>query len=123
MVTADELAGGELAPRLEALEISPSGPLWGAGMTRPGPAVEEVELEALQAMGVTPRRFAPTDPPSKGARRPLRVPLFRTATDSGVDEFGPYVRVAFDLPAGAYATVLLRELMKAPEPEAPLAST
>ena len=30
----------------------------------------------------------------------------------GSDEFGPHVTVAFTLPAGSFATVFLRELMK-----------
>jgi tRNA(Glu) U13 pseudouridine synthase TruD len=32
--------------------------------------------------------------------------------EGGVDERGEYVRVAFELPAGAFATVVLREIMK-----------
>jgi tRNA(Glu) U13 pseudouridine synthase TruD len=32
-----------------------------------------------------------------------------------VDEFGPHVTVAFTLPAGSFATVFLRELMKSDE--------
>jgi tRNA(Glu) U13 pseudouridine synthase TruD len=31
----------------------------------------------------------------------------------GVDDHGAHVTVAFTLPAGSFATVLLRELMKA----------
>ena len=31
----------------------------------------------------------------------------------GVDEHGPYVRLAFELPRGSFATVVLREIMKA----------
>ena len=111
-VTAAELAPDALPARLEALEISPSGPLWGEGMTRAAGRVGELEREALELMGVTPDQFGASDLPLKGARRPLRVPVHNASTDSGVDEHGPYVRVAFDLPAGAYATVLLGELMK-----------
>ena len=118
-VTADELSGSDLPPRLERIEVSPSGPMWGPGMIRPGPAVDAVELEALKAMGLTPESFKTRDCEFKGARRPLRVPVGNTATESGVDEHGAYIRVAFDLPAGSYATVLLREMMKSPEAEQP----
>jgi hypothetical protein len=31
--------------------------------------------------------------------------------EGGFDEHGPYIRVAFDLPAGAFATVVLKELL------------
>jgi tRNA(Glu) U13 pseudouridine synthase TruD len=34
----------------------------------------------------------------------------------GVDEHGPHITVAFTLPSGAFATVLLREIMKTPDP-------
>jgi tRNA pseudouridine13 synthase len=118
-VTAAELSSGALTPRLERMEISPSGPMWGPGMIRPGPAVDAVELEALKALGLTPDSFKTRDCEFKGARRPLRVPVGHTATESGVDEHGGYIRVAFDLPAGSYATVLLREMMKSPEVEEP----
>jgi tRNA pseudouridine13 synthase len=114
-VTADALVAGDLGTRLERLQISPSGPMWGPGMIRPGPAVDAVELEALKALGLTPESFRTRDCEFKGARRPLRVPVGDPATESGVDEHGAYIRVAFDLPAGSYATVLLREMMKSPE--------
>jgi tRNA pseudouridine13 synthase len=114
-VTADDVAGGALEPRLERLEISPSGPMWGAGMIRPGPDPARVETEALEAMGLSPDDFQGRDDLSKGARRPLRVPIRDAAADSGVDEHGAYIRIAFDLPAGSYATVLLREIMKSPD--------
>jgi tRNA(Glu) U13 pseudouridine synthase TruD len=37
----------------------------------------------------------------------------------GVDEHGPHITVAFTLPAGSFATVLLRELTKDREPITP----
>ena len=49
---------------------------------------------------------------SEGARRPLRIPVTNTAVDGGFDEHGAFARVAFDLPRGAYATIVLREIMK-----------
>ncbi|MHC4416361.1 MAG: tRNA pseudouridine(13) synthase TruD [Planctomycetota bacterium] len=115
LVTADELASGRLCPRLEALEISPSGPLWGAGMIRPQAAVAEAEQQALAGVGVPLDTFADTESRLQGARRPLRVPMIHPETEAGADEHGPYIRVAFDLTRGAYATVLLREIMKTPE--------
>ena len=111
-VTAAELAGDELARRLEAFEISPSGPLWGTGMTLTAGETTAVEAEALDAMGIASDRLPTGQRYFKGARRSLRVPVGSAATESGVDEHGGYIRLAFDLPRGAYATVLLRELMK-----------
>ena len=50
-----------------------------------------------------------------GGRRPLRVPVRNISVDSGADVHGPYVQVAFDLHRGAYATVVMREIMKVDE--------
>jgi tRNA pseudouridine13 synthase len=116
-VTAEELARPELAPRLAAFEISPSGPLWGPGMTTPSGDVAALERAALESVGLTESDLKVGPSLLKGARRPLRVPLRHPAVDAGTDEHGPFVRVAFDLPAGAYATVVLREITRTPEPE------
>ena len=42
---------------------------------------------------------------------PLRVRLSNPEIEAGFDEHGTYVRVCFDLPPGAYATVVLREAL------------
>ena len=43
--------------------------------------------------------------------------LISKASGAGGDEHGSYIRVAFGLPRGSYATVLLREITKSPEAE------
>ena len=48
----------------------------------------------------------------EGERRPFRVPLTNPDIEAGVDEFGSYIRCAFDLPRGAFATVVMEEIMK-----------
>lgn len=102
--------------RLARLEISPSGPLWGPKMTRASGETDARELAALDAMGVTLDDVIAWERRTKiglpGARRPLRVPLVDPDAEGGVDEHGEYVRVAFELPAGAFATMVLREIMK-----------
>ena len=35
-----------------------------------------------------------------------------TFVDGGTDEHGHFVRLAFDLPRGVYATIALREIMR-----------
>ncbi len=111
-VTDRDLAGTEIERRLQALEISPSGPLWGAGMTRPAAGVAEIERQELEAMHLTPQWSTRIQGRLKGARRPLRVPVATATTEGGADEHGPYVRVSFELPGGCYATILLGEIMK-----------
>jgi tRNA pseudouridine13 synthase len=119
--------GAELDERLRKFEISPSGPMWGAEMMRPPPESPAYarELQALEAPaqegggGVTLAQleeFGRRRPGRMvGERRALRIPLTYPDVEGGVDEHGSYVRVAFDLPRGAFATTVLRELMKPSE--------
>lgn len=111
-VTADELAGGALPSRLEALEISASGPLWGKGMMQASGESAQVERESVEAVGVAMDALINGCNSPIGTRRPLRCTLQNPSIDSGIDEHGPYIRAAFDLPRGAYATIVMREIMK-----------
>ncbi|HEX8916458.1 MAG TPA: tRNA pseudouridine(13) synthase TruD [Humisphaera sp.] len=129
--TVDKLIDGDLAwkhdagavfkvesaaaeqPRCDAFEISPSGPLVGYRMTEPTGEPAAVEAEALAAEGLKPEDFRRTgDLKVKGARRPLRVKPTDVRLEAGGDEHGPYITVAFTLPAGSFATVLMREIMR-----------
>lgn len=109
--------------RLSKFEISPSGPMWGPAMKRASGEVDAAELAAAQRLGVGEQdldAFAARQPGlMEGARRPLRVPVIDPEVEGGVDEFGAYVRCAFELPRGAFATVVLREVIK-PGPGVPL---
>ncbi|MGI9013885.1 MAG: tRNA pseudouridine(13) synthase TruD [Phycisphaerales bacterium] len=98
--------------RIRQRETSPSGPLFGSGMTAAAGVVLERELAALAAFGLSPKDFDDLPTRVDGARRPFRTMITHPEVDSGVDEHGPYVRVAFDLERGSYATVVLREIMK-----------
>jgi len=108
--------GPELSQRLATFEISPSGPMWGPEMMRATGQTDEMEVAALESMGVTASQLESYAQRRKGrltgTRRPLRVQLTDPAVEGGIDEHGPYVRVAFDLPRGAFATAVLREIMK-----------
>jgi tRNA pseudouridine13 synthase len=100
-----------LAARAARFEISATGPLPGHDAMRPSGAVLERERAAIAALGVDPARFdAPGRRPS-GDRRPFRIRLSNPEIEAGFDDHGTYVRVSFDLPAGAYATVALREAL------------
>ncbi|HMN95794.1 MAG TPA: tRNA pseudouridine(13) synthase TruD [Phycisphaerales bacterium] len=99
--------------RLRRFEISPSGPLPGPGMTRPTGRAAAIEAAALAETGLAERHFDHLPFRTQGMRRPLRVQLSNVEAEGGFDEHGPFVRVAFDLPRGAYATVVLRELIGA----------
>ena len=112
LITTNEIATGELPGRLASLEISPSGPLWGRDMMQASGAIGEIEREALDAAGIPLEIMLHAKHSPQGGRRPFRVPLRNAAIEGGVDEHGNFIRVSFDLPRGAYATIAMREIMK-----------
>ena len=99
--------------RADTWEISPTGPLIGYRMSFPHGRELELEQAALAEMGLKPEDFRKAGKHKiKGARRPLRVRPSEIQLESGVDEHGAHITVAFTMPAGSYATMFLRELMK-----------
>lgn len=113
----------EEQPRAAAFAISPTGPLIGPRMAKPTAEAARIEKRALIDTGLnedaveTLYSGLPVQSPGgvlslPGARRPLRVQPTELSADAGMDEHGPYIHVGFCLPPGAYATVLLRELMR-----------
>lgn len=100
-------------PRCDAFEISPTGPVVGYRMTEPQGRPLEIEQTVLAKYGLTLQSFrGQSRLRIKGTRRPLRVRPTDIEYQGGGDEHGPFVLLAFTLPAGSYATVLLREVMK-----------
>lgn len=100
-------------PRCDVFDISPTGPLLGYRMTQPTGEALRIEEAALGSLGLQPSDFrGGIDVKSRGARRALRVRPRDIQLQGGVDEHGPHITVAFTLPAGSFATVLLREIMR-----------
>jgi len=120
-VEADSALDPDLARRLDSLQISPSGPMWSARMTRAAGTVDLMECDALEAFGVgldDLEVWGRREPhPMEGARRPMRVPLTEQEVDAGADEHGPYIRCRFTLPRGAFATTVMQEIIKPDQPE------
>lgn len=103
-------------PRAEAFEISPTGPLIGYRMSLPQGQPLKIEEEVLKGHSLSPSDFRVAGRHKiKGARRALRVKPSDVELSAGVDDHGGYITVAFTLPAGSFATVLLREVMKVPD--------
>jgi tRNA pseudouridine13 synthase len=99
--------------RCEAFEISPTGPLVGYRMTLPEGEPLAMEQRALATIELKAEDFRQSGKlRTKGARRSMRVKPVDINIAGGVDEHGNHITVAFTLPSGAFATVLLRELMK-----------
>ncbi|MBL8761583.1 MAG: tRNA pseudouridine(13) synthase TruD [Phycisphaerae bacterium] len=109
-------AAPDSAERLRTLAISPTGPMWGPAMMRATGRVDESEVAALDRAGVTMEQLQSSRAVQRGlvegARRAFRVPVIAPEAEGGGDEHGAYVRCAFELPRGAFATVVLREIMK-----------
>lgn len=108
-------------PRADAFEISPTGPLFGSRMTEPAGRALEIESECVAAEGLSVESFKADKLRINGGRRPLRFPVSSASLRLEADERGPYLDVRFVLPAGCYATSVLRELFVAPpaEPDEP----
>lgn len=97
-------------PRADRFEISPTGILFGSRVSwasgKPGLIEEAVVAEA----GTTREALVAAGKACgfRGERRALRVPL--TELEWSLE--GSVLTLAFSLPPGAYATSVLRELMK-----------
>ena len=100
--------GAPLAARAARLDLHPAGPLWGAGVSeaRAEPANHERRLasdnaalcSALERSGV------------RLARRALRTRLI----EPRLERRGATLEIDFELPRGAFATAVLRELIAHP---------
>jgi tRNA pseudouridine13 synthase len=100
-----------LLDRSRRFEVSPSGPLFGKKMLLPAPGKQSrIEEACLERFGLRPTDFHHLEQRFRlgGGRRPFRVP----ASDLEWHVEGRDVVVSFFLPKGAFATSVLRELMK-----------
>jgi tRNA pseudouridine13 synthase len=99
------------APRAARFEISPSGPIVGHRVTLASGRPGETERAVLAEEGISPDDFERVKALRlRGDRRPLRFPL----TDAQIAAEGADLVVSFQLPSGAYATVVLAEITKTP---------
>lgn len=97
------------AVRAAAFAISATGPMIGRKYHEAQFEARAVEDEVLAALGLGRDLFRPLP----GSRRPIRMPLADWTLEPVEDGFW----VGFFLPAGGYATAVLREIMKVePEP-------
>lgn len=96
-----------LRRRVAEFDLHPTGPLWGAGALRSGGPVRE--LEETVAATLPAFRDGLASAGLKQERRALRL-IVRNAT-LALPDAGTAV-LSFRLPAGAYATTVLRELVR-----------
>lgn len=101
-------AGPEDAARAPRFEITATGPMFGAEMRWPEGDVAARELAELEAFGLRREDLARFRKAGAGTRRPYRVRLSHAAAEARPEG----LELDFVLPAGAYATVLTREILK-----------
>ena len=95
----------DLIERCERFDLHPTGPLWGKGDPPTGGevrALEEAMAASLPGWGEGLARFGLSQ-----ERRALRLPV----RDLDWDLVPEGLRLTFTLPAGAYATAVVRELI------------
>jgi tRNA pseudouridine13 synthase len=96
-------------PRLLAGELCVTGPMFGDRMRAPASEAAEREQRILAAAGLTSDAFASVRAIAEGTRRDATIEVGApavTTVEPGV------IEVAFSLPGGAYATAVMREVMK-----------
>lgn len=100
------------APRVAAGEIIPTGPMFGDAMRRPADGSEAAAREdaILAAAGLTRDSFHAARAIAEGTRRDAAIEVGEPAVEST----GDGIVVCFTLPGGAYATAVMREVMKTP---------
>jgi tRNA pseudouridine13 synthase len=106
LFVAGDLA--EVQARADRLEVSATGPMFGAEMRWPEREAKRREEDALAAAGLSREHLERFRRAGEGARRAYRV-LVR---DASIEGEGDVATVRFTLPPGAYATEVLRELTR-----------
>jgi len=101
-------------PRADRFEISPTGILFGSRVSWATEEAGEIERAVVTQQGATPESLIEAAKACgfRGERRSLRVLL--AELDWSLDSSD--LTISFSLPPGAYATSVLRELMKVPQP-------
>jgi tRNA pseudouridine13 synthase len=98
----------EAERRMAAWEISPTGPIFGAEMRFAQSDAEERERTILRTEGVTLEQLQAHVKHGEGTRRAARV----RPRNVQVSSEPAALLLEFELPAGAYATMIMRELQK-----------
>lgn len=98
----------EAARRMQAWEISATGPMFGATMRRPEAEADTREQAVFARSGLTHELLAAHAKLGEGTRRAARVRISQPLAEATTEG----LRLSFELPSGAYATTVLREIMK-----------
>jgi tRNA pseudouridine13 synthase len=112
MFRVDDVASEQ--PRFAARDLHLTGPMLGPKM-RPaaGPALA-LEQSLVAELGLDEAMLGALGRQAPGARRDLFAPLSDLSIEAVTDRGEPALRLAFTLPAGGYATEVLRQLTHEP---------
>ena len=102
---AAETLDADILARVAAWDLHPTGPLWGQGAPPTAGVVLELERDIAGELGPWCAGLALEG--LKQERRALRLPVAGLTGEIN----GAIAELAFDLPAGSYATAVLRELI------------
>jgi tRNA pseudouridine13 synthase len=98
-------------PRYEQGQLHPQGPMFGPKMRPAEAQALELEREILAQLQLDATSSETLGHHAPGTRRDLRVPLDDLAVHlENTEEGKPALRIAFSLPAGSFATQVVREL-------------
>lgn len=94
--------------RMQGWEVSPTGPMFGKKMRWPEADAADHERALLQRSGIDEATLERHAAHGEGTRRVARV----RPADASVQAEQDAIVLRFDLPSGAYATMVLREVCK-----------
>lgn len=104
--------------RAEAAELSPTGPIFGVKMQRPGGAILAREIAVLAEDGVDDSHLQAHRALGEGTRRSLRL-LVEAMTVEVDAQQKETLLVTMTLPKGAYATTVLQQVLELRRDAAP----
>jgi tRNA pseudouridine13 synthase len=113
-VAVDDAGLAAAQARADDRELSPSAPLFGykTPLAEGRPGQWERDLLAEEGLALETFRLGGKKDSPAGERRPVRALPADLACEALALDDGPALRLSFTLPAGVYATSLLREAMQ-----------
>ena len=101
-------------PRLDARDLHLTGPMIGPKMRPAAERALELELRITRELGLDEGALSTLARGAPGARRDLFAPLPDLEIQEVSDRQERAVRLSFTLPAGGYATEVIRQLTHTP---------
>jgi tRNA pseudouridine13 synthase len=101
-------------PRLDARDLHLTGPMIGPKMRPAAGTALEIEQRLIGELGLDEAALGILGRAAPGARRDLFAPLSDLSVEEVTDRSERALRLAFTLPAGGYATEVIRQLTHAP---------